>query len=198
MTLPSPMECAARAMFCAAMPQSIWEKRVGASTGCLLYTSHIALFADALANLDAVQLGQHHVQKHQIILAGEEFIYGFLAILCRIGLVAVLFKAVFQALDDERLVIDDQYLLRHIYPPKKMCIRDRIATVGQGMVRTRGTAAKLFTSLYRAGVNVRMIDQGSSELNIIVGVDGEEFEAAVRAIYDAFVRGDAEKKENAQ
>ena len=73
-----------------------------------------------------------------------------------------------------------------------------IATVGQGMVRTRGTAAKLFTSLYRAGVNVRMIDQGSSELNIIVGVDGEEFEAAVRAIYDAFVRGDAEKKENAQ
>ena len=64
-----------------------------------------------------------------------------------------------------------------------------IATVGQGMVRTRGTAAKLFTALYRAGVNVRMIDQGSSELNIIVGVDGEEFEAAVRAIYDAFVRG---------
>ena len=62
-----------------------------------------------------------------------------------------------------------------------------IATVGQGMVRTRGTAAKLFGALYAAGVNVRMIDQGSSELNIIVGVDGEEFEAAVRAIYEAFV-----------
>ena len=43
-----------------------------------------------------------------------------------------------------------------------------IATVGQGMVRTRGTAAKLFGALYAAGVNVRMIDQGSSELNIIV------------------------------
>ena len=64
-----------------------------------------------------------------------------------------------------------------------------IATVGQGMVRTRGTAARLFSALYRAGVNVRMIDQGSSELNIIVGVDGEEFEAAVRAIYGAFVGG---------
>ena len=64
-----------------------------------------------------------------------------------------------------------------------------IATVGQGMVRTRGTAAKLFGALYAAGVNVRMIDQGSSELNIIVGVDGEEFEAAVRAIYGAFVGG---------
>ena len=67
-----------------------------------------------------------------------------------------------------------------------------IATVGQGMVRTRGTAAKLFGALYAAGVNVRMIDQGSSELNIIVGVDGEEFEAAVRAIYAAFV-GAAQK-----
>ena len=59
-------------------------------------------------------------------------------------------------------------------------------------VRTRGTAAKLFGALYAAGVNVRMIDQGSSELNIIVGVDGEEFEAAVRAIYAAFV-GAAQK-----
>ena len=68
-----------------------------------------------------------------------------------------------------------------------------IATVGQGMVRTRGTAARLFSALYRAGVNVRMIDQGSSELNIIVGVDGEEFEAAVRAIYEAFV-GAAQKR----
>ena len=52
--------------------------------------------------------------------------------------------------------------------------------------------AKLFGALYQAGVNVRMIDQGSSELNIIVGVDGEEFEAAVRAIYAAFV-GAAQK-----
>ena len=63
-----------------------------------------------------------------------------------------------------------------------------IATVGQGMVRTKGTAARLFQALYQADVNVRMIDQGSSELNIIVGVDGEEFETAVRAIYETFVR----------
>lgn len=70
-----------------------------------------------------------------------------------------------------------------------------IATVGQGMVCTRGTAARLFTALHRAGVNVRMIDQGSSEMNIIVGVDGDEFETAVRAIYDAFVR---EEKPSAQ
>ena len=61
-----------------------------------------------------------------------------------------------------------------------------IATVGVGMVRSPGTAAKLFNGLHRAGVNVRMIDQGSSELNIIVGVDTGDFDKAVRAIYEAF------------
>ncbi|MDO4548050.1 MAG: aspartate kinase [Clostridia bacterium] len=62
-----------------------------------------------------------------------------------------------------------------------------IATVGLGMVRTPGTAARLFNALARADVNVRMIDQGSSEFNIIVGVDACEFEDAIRAIYDEFV-----------
>ena len=65
-----------------------------------------------------------------------------------------------------------------------------IATVGHGMVSTPGTAARLFTALYRAGVNIRMIDQGSSEMNIIVGIDVKDFEVAVRAIYDAFVGKD--------
>lgn len=62
-----------------------------------------------------------------------------------------------------------------------------IATVGRGMVSSPGNAAKIFTALYQAGVNVRMIDQGSSELNIIVGVSNDDFEKAMRAIYDAFV-----------
>jgi len=62
-----------------------------------------------------------------------------------------------------------------------------IATVGRGMVRQRGTSGKLFGALMDAGVNVRMIDQGSSEMNIIVGVDHGDFEKAVRAIYGAFV-----------
>ena len=61
-----------------------------------------------------------------------------------------------------------------------------IATVGHGMIRKRGTASRLFRALAVADVNVRMIDQGSSELNIIVGVDGEEFEKAVSAIYYEF------------
>jgi aspartate kinase len=62
-----------------------------------------------------------------------------------------------------------------------------IATVGRGMAYTPGMASRLFTALGDAGVNVRMIDQGSSEINIIVGVDSRDFETAVRAIYEAFV-----------
>jgi aspartate kinase len=63
-----------------------------------------------------------------------------------------------------------------------------IATVGRGMSHVPGSAAKLFGGLADAGINIRMIDQGSSELNIIVGVENEDFERAVRAIYGAFVR----------
>ena len=62
-----------------------------------------------------------------------------------------------------------------------------IATVGRGMSSRTGTSAKLFTALAEAGVNIRMIDQGSSEINIIVGVQNKDFEKAVKAIYDAFV-----------
>lgn len=56
------------------------------------------------------------------------------------------------------------------------------------MVRNFGTASRLFTAISSQGVSIRTIDQGSSELNIIIGVDENDFETAVRAIYDAFVR----------
>ena len=62
-----------------------------------------------------------------------------------------------------------------------------IATVGRGMVHNCGTAARLFKAMSRARINVRMIDQGSSELSIIVGVNDSDFEATVRAIYHEFV-----------
>ncbi len=61
-----------------------------------------------------------------------------------------------------------------------------IATVGCGMSRRPGVSATLFTALAEAGINIRMIDQGSSEMNIIVGVGNKDFEKAVRVIYDAF------------
>ncbi len=68
-----------------------------------------------------------------------------------------------------------------------------IATVGRGMNKRQGVSATLFGALYKAGVNIRMIDQGSSEMNIIVGVQNEDFEKAIRAIYEAFV-GSPEKQ----
>ncbi len=62
-----------------------------------------------------------------------------------------------------------------------------IAVVGRGMRQMRGTAARIFAALSHAHINVKMIDQGSSELNIIIGVKNDDFERAVRAIYDIFV-----------
>ena len=62
-----------------------------------------------------------------------------------------------------------------------------IATVGRGMIRQVGISAKLFNALAQNHVNVRMIDQGSSEINIIVGVENDDFEKAVKSIYAALV-----------
>ena len=103
------------------------------------------------------------------------------------------------AIDTMSLVIADvnlkdhlQQILREIKRdcnPKTVELQSNmalIATVGKGMVRSIGTAAKLFNALFEAGINIRMIDQGSSEMNIIVGVENEDFPGAVRAIYKAF------------
>ncbi len=62
-----------------------------------------------------------------------------------------------------------------------------IATVGHGMARTPGISGKLFGALGKDNINVRMIAQGSSEMNIIIGVENEDFERAIQAIYYAFV-----------
>lgn len=61
-----------------------------------------------------------------------------------------------------------------------------IATVGKGMAKNRGVASKVFTALSEVGVNIRMIDQGSSEMNILVGVENDDFEKAIKAIYKKF------------
>ncbi|MCH5259268.1 MAG: aspartate kinase [Lachnospiraceae bacterium] len=63
-----------------------------------------------------------------------------------------------------------------------------IAVVGRGMKSTRGTAGRIFSALAHSNVNVKMIDQGSSELNIIIGVANSDFETAIKAIYDIFVQ----------
>ncbi|MBQ8551519.1 MAG: aspartate kinase [Clostridia bacterium] len=62
-----------------------------------------------------------------------------------------------------------------------------VAVVGRAMVKAKGTAARVFKAISGAGINIRMIDQGSSEISIIVGVEETDFEDALRAIYQEFV-----------
>lgn len=79
--------------------------------------------------------------------------------------------------------------LQEALQPDSIAIHDElalIAVVGRGMVRQRGSAARAFNALARARVNCNMIDQGSGELNIIIGVDVEDFEIAIQALYDEF------------
>ena len=78
--------------------------------------------------------------------------------------------------------------LRRLAQPDKIDLEADlalIAVVGRGMKSNRGTAGRIFSAL--ANINIRMIDQGSSELNIIIGVSNEDFESAIQAIYDIFV-----------
>lgn len=81
--------------------------------------------------------------------------------------------------------------IKHQLKPDTMDVFDNmalIATVGMGMASRKGTSALLFAALAEAGVNIRMIDQGSSEMNIIVGVENRDFNKAIKAIYGAFVK----------
>ncbi|MDD6351880.1 MAG: aspartate kinase [Lachnospiraceae bacterium] len=90
-------------------------------------------------------------------------------------------------LDKEQQVVSEIHRLTH---PDSIEIQPDlalIAVVGRGMKSAYGTSGRIFSALAHARVNVRMIDQGSSELNIIIGVDEKDFEKAIKAIYDIFV-----------
>jgi aspartate kinase len=87
----------------------------------------------------------------------------------------------------EESVLDD---IRRQLAPDHLSIEHDLAllaVVGEGMARTVGIAGKLFSALAQAGINVRIINQGASEINIIIGVAEHDYEAAIRAIYAAFV-----------
>ncbi len=102
--------------------------------------------------------------------------------------------------DTLSLVIEDKQLYGKIeeivYEIKEKCSPDLVeifpdmamlAVVGRGMAHTPGVAAKIFAALAAEKINVRMIDQGSSEISILIGVENNDYENAVRAIYGAFV-----------
>lgn len=113
----------------------------------------------------------------------------------------VSFEHMPSGIDTVSLVIQDSHLaggkldaivdqLQHTVRPDIIEVRKNlalIATVGRGMANIPGLAAKLFSALADAGIHIRMIDQGSSQLNIIIGVDADRFEDATRVIYSAFV-----------
>ena len=63
-----------------------------------------------------------------------------------------------------------------------------IAVVGRGMINEKGVSSRTFTALAREGVNIKMISQGSSEINIIIGVETKDFEKAIRSIYEEFYK----------
>lgn len=65
-----------------------------------------------------------------------------------------------------------------------------IAVVGRGMINEKGVSSRTFTALAREGINIKMISQGSSEINIIIGVETQDFEKAIRAIYREFYKED--------
>jgi aspartate kinase len=104
------------------------------------------------------------------------------------------------SIDGINIIVESKYLrecsdsildeIRRVLQPDSVTLEGEIAliaVVGEGMTHSIGIAAKVFAALRDAGVNVRVINQGASELNIIVGVVPDDFERALRAIYGAFV-----------
>ena len=92
------------------------------------------------------------------------------------------------ALKDGKLELILQGIKEAVAPDTLRVTEDiaLIATVGHGMSSSVGTSARLFKAMAEAKINVKMIDQGSSELNIIVGVQNDDCEKCIRAIYREF------------
>ena len=125
------------------------------------------------------------------------FVNKVLAVLTKHG---ISFEHLPSGVDTMSLVIDNEYLKNGVLeqlvdemktavsPDKIYTHKDiaLIATVGHGMAKNVGTSARLFKAISEAGINVSMIDQGSSELNIIVGVENDDYATCIRAIYNEF------------
>lgn len=121
-------------------------------------------------------------------------------VLAIIGKHGISFEHLPSGIDTMSLVIDNEFLkdgilqtlmeeIRETVHPDKLYAHENIAlvaTVGHGMAKSVGTSARLFKALSEAGINVNMIDQGSSELNIIVGVENEDCGDCIKAIYNEF------------
>ena len=155
-------------------------------------------FADSIVTGIAGKKGFTSITIEKSMMNAE---IGFVQkVLAVIGKHGISFEHLPSGIDTMSLVIDNEFLkggiLETLVAEMKDAVRpDRIythedialiATVGHGMAKNVGTSARLFKALSESGVNVNMIDQGSSELNIIVGVEGCDCESCIRAIYREF------------
>ena len=121
-------------------------------------------------------------------------------VLSVIGKHHISFEHLPSGVDTMSLVLDNEYLkngmkeillkeIEETVHPDKIYLHENIAlvaVVGRGMVKNVGTSARVFKAIAEAGINVNMIDQGSSELNIIVGVENDEKGKCIRALYNEF------------
>ncbi len=121
-------------------------------------------------------------------------------VLAVIGKRHISFEHLPSGVDTMSLVLDNEYLkdgvkellieeMREAVNPDKIYTHEDIAliaVVGRGMVKNVGTSARVFKAIAEAGINVNMIDQGSSELNIIVGVENKDCDECIRALYNEF------------
>ncbi len=121
-------------------------------------------------------------------------------VLSVIGKHQISFEHLPSGVDTMSLVLDNEFIkdgmkeilieeFKEAVHPDKIYTHDDIAlvaVVGRGMVKNVGTSARVFSAIARAGINVNMIDQGSSELNIIIGVENKDCDACISALYDEF------------
>ncbi len=124
-------------------------------------------------------------------------------VLAVIGKYNISFEHLPSGVDTMSLVIDNSYLkdgmketlveeMTAAVNPDKIYVHEEVAlvaVVGRGMVKNIGTSARVFKAIAEAGINVNMIDQGSSELNIIVGVENKDCDACICALYNEFFEG---------
>ena len=104
-------------------------------------------------------------------------------------------------IDNVSFVIPSATLAPHLYGlladiqndiiPDNITVHDQIAivtAVGHQMAFRPGVSGKIFAALGQSGINIRMINQGPDELNIIFGVDNKDYQSAIRVLYDSFVK----------
>jgi aspartate kinase len=90
-----------------------------------------------------------------------------------------------KGLDDQIIEeIKSQLQPDHVTLEKNLAL---VAVVGEGLIHEIGIASKIFDALQKANINVRIINQGASEINTIIGVTSDDYEKAVRALYAAFM-----------